>query len=89
MENNKIVTIPVGRKQLWVYVTACITSFNSGYQKVMVRGRGREISKAVDVVNALKNSFLSDLRIDEIRITSDKIEDKNLSKPVIEIIISK
>ena len=55
----------------------------------MVRGRGREISKAVDVVNALKNSFLSDLRIDEIRITSDKIEDKNLSKPVIEIIISK
>ena len=55
------------------YVVACVTLFNSGAEEVMVRARGQAITKAVETVLMLRNSFIKDLEIGEIRIGSEEV----------------
>lgn len=77
----------VGKKKPWNYVTACITVFNSGSKTLTIRGRGSNISRAVDVANLLRRN-VAGTQIIEIRI----VEDVNAAEnsriiPVIEIVL--
>ena len=45
MENN---TIFVGSKPVMNYVLAVVTLFNNGSDSVLIRARGKAISRAVD-----------------------------------------
>ncbi|MGQ9596888.1 MAG: RNA-binding protein [Thermoproteota archaeon] len=76
----------VGKKKPWNYVTACITAFNSGTKTLMIRGRGNNISRAVDVANLLRRN-VAGVEILEIRIVEDPITVGGSGEvPVIEII---
>jgi len=71
MEQANLVRI--GKKPIMNYVVACVTLFNSGAEEVMVRARGQAITKAVETVLMLRNSFIKDLEIGEIRIGSEEV----------------
>jgi len=71
MEHANLVRI--GKKPLMNYVVACVTLFNSGADEVMVRARGQAITKAVDAVLMLRDSFIKDLEIDDITIGSEEV----------------
>jgi DNA-binding protein len=71
MEQANLVRI--GKKPIMNYVVACVTLFNSGAEQVMVRARGQAITKAVEAVMMLRNSFLKDLEIEDIRIGSEEV----------------
>jgi DNA-binding protein len=53
------------------YVIACITLFNSGMSRLSVRARGRNISKAVEVVEMLRRVFVKDAEVDDIKLGTD------------------
>ena len=84
--------VVVGLKPIMNYVVACMTLFNAGIEQVMVRARGRHISKTVDMINMLRSVFLKDLVVDSVEIGTDKHmspEGKELFVSIIEIRISK
>jgi DNA-binding protein len=45
----------VGKKPAINYVLATLTLFNQGMDKVVIKARGRVISKAVDIVKILRS----------------------------------
>ena len=82
----------IGRKPVMNYVTACITFFNSGEKQVIVKARGRAISRAVDSVELLHRAFVKDLEIKRIDISTEELfraEGQKSNVSTIEIAISK
>ena len=71
MEQANLVR--VGKKPIMNYVVACVTLLNSGAEQVMVRARGQTITKAVETVLMLRNSFLKNLEIEDIKIGSEEV----------------
>ena len=63
-ENNVLI----GQKPVMSYVIACLTSFNAGYKKVVVKARGRAISRAVDTSELLRRVFMKDVVVEKIEI---------------------
>lgn len=59
------------------YVTACLALFNSGSKQVIVKARGRAISRAVDVVELLRRVFVKDLNLEKISIGTEQLKDSN------------
>ncbi|MBU7012384.1 MAG: DNA-binding protein Alba [Theionarchaea archaeon] len=65
----------VGRKPVMSYVLAAVTQFNTGNsQKVVLKARGRAISKAVDVSEIVRNKFIQELKVDEILIGTEEVK---------------
>ena len=86
---NKII---IGSKPLTNYVIACITIFNSGSDKVILRARGKAINNLVEVFLLLKNSFFKDIKITSVNIDCDEItfdDGKRVFLPVLELFLSK
>lgn len=71
MDDNVIY---VGKKGVMNYVMAAITQINKGEKEIHVKARGRSISKAVDVVQLLKNRFETDMKIKETIIDTEEVE---------------
>lgn len=67
-------TVFIGRKPVLNYVLACMTLFKSGHGEIVVKARGRSISRAVDVVEVLRNRFMPNAEVVKIEIGTDKIE---------------
>jgi DNA-binding protein len=67
-------TVYIGRKPVLNYVLACMTLFKSGHGEIVVKARGRSISRAVDVVEVLRNRFMPKAEVVKIEIGTDKIE---------------
>jgi len=63
----------IGKKPVMNYVTACITFFNSGEKQVVVKARGRAISRAVDTVELLRRAFVKNLEINHIKISTEEL----------------
>lgn len=66
--------IYVGKKGLMSYVLAVVTQFNNGANEVVVKARGRAISRAVDVAEVVKQRFVNDAHISDIRTSAEEIE---------------
>lgn len=84
--------ILVGNKNVMSYVLACVTLFNKGAKEVVIKARGRLISRAVDVAEITRNRFISELVVKSIEIgtttvQTDKGSDLNVS--TIDITLSK
>jgi DNA-binding protein len=82
--------IIVGTKPTMNYVVACITLFNSGMSSLSVRARGRNISKAVEVVEMLRRVFVKDAEVDDIKLGTDvhtPSHGKEVSVSTIEIVV--
>ncbi len=82
----------IGRKPVMNYVVACITFFNAGEKQVVVKARGRAISRAVDTVELLRRAFVKDLEIKNIDIGTEKLvraEGQESNVSTIEITVAK
>jgi DNA-binding protein len=66
-------TVFIGRKPVLNYVLACMTLFKSGTGEVLVKARGRSISRAVDVVEVLRNRFMPDMQVGNISIGTEEL----------------
>lgn len=72
-------TIFVGKKPTMSYVLAVVTQFSDGANEVFVKARGRSISHAVDVAEAVKNKFVHDAKTD-VEIGTDEVTNKEGKK---------
>jgi len=76
--NDNVVFI--GKKPSMSYVLAVVTQFSSGQNSVVLKARGKSISKAVDVAEIVKNKFIQDAKVDEIKIGTEIIENEKKEK---------
>ena len=65
--------IYVGNKPPMSYVLAIVTQFNSGSDEVIIKARGRAISRAVDAAEITRNRFVTDAKIKDIKIGTESI----------------
>ncbi len=82
----------VGKKGTMSYVLAVVTQMNMGAKEVAIKARGRAISRAVDVAEIVKNKFVTDAKITEIKTATEEItteEGTPLKLSAIEITIKK
>jgi DNA-binding protein len=66
-------TIYVGNKPPMSYVLAVVTQFNGGSDEVVIKARGRAISRAVDTAEITRNRFVTDAKITNITIGTESI----------------
>ena len=72
-EESEENVIYIGNKPPMSYVLAIVTQFNSGSSEVVVKARGRAISRAVDAAEITRNRFVTDAKVKEIRIGTESI----------------
>ena len=84
-------TVFIGKKGIMCYVLAVITQFNKGNSDVIIKARGRAISRAVDVAEIVRQRFMTDIAAKEIKISTESVEGKDgpLNVSAIEITIAK
>ncbi len=84
-------TVFIGRKPAMNYVLAVVTQFNSGSKEVVVKARGRAISRAVDVAEIVRNRFVPEAEVKDIQIATESIEEEGRKANVssIEIYLQK
>lgn len=64
----------VGSKPLMSYITACVTQLNRNPEELVIKARGRAISRAVDVAEVLRNRFMPDLVVRKIDISTEQVK---------------
>lgn len=72
-KTNEENTIYVGNKPPMSYVLAVVTQFNGGSDEVMIKARGRAISRAVDTAEIVRNRFVTDAKLKDIKIGTESI----------------
>lgn len=74
-EDNSIF---VGEKPFMNYVTGVVIQFTTkGATDVIVKARGKFISRAVDVVEVVRNRFLKDqIQVADIQLGSEEFKNK-------------
>jgi DNA-binding protein len=66
-------TIFVGNKPPMSYVLAVVTQFNGGSDDVIIKARGRAISRAVDTAEITRNRFVTNSKVKDIKIGTETI----------------
>jgi len=85
--------IYVGKKPPMSYVLAVVTQFNtSGSDEVVIKARGRSISTAVDTAEIVRNRFITDAELKDVKIGTEVItneeEGRTSNVSSIEIILT-
>ncbi len=70
----------VGNKPPMNYVLAVITPLSTGLKEIVIKARGRAISKAVDVTEIVRRRFEKDLKIKDIKISTEEITSEEGNK---------
>ncbi len=65
--------IYVGNKPVMNYVLAVVTQFNNGANEVLIKARGRAISRAVDVAEIARKRFLTEVDVKDIAISTESL----------------
>ncbi|MGA3359193.1 MAG: DNA-binding protein Alba [Halobacteriota archaeon] len=83
--------IYVGNKPVMNYVLAVVTQFNNGADEVLIKARGRAISRAVDVAEISRKRFLSEVDVKDIAISTESLstETGETNVSAIEITVGK
>lgn len=82
----------VGSKPFMNYVTGVVMQFNSGMNKVIIKARGKYISRAVDIEEVVKNRFMQGVKLDSVKIGSDEFknrEGRTVRASTVELTLSK
>ncbi len=85
-------TVFIGKKATMNYVLAVVTQFNSGNDEVVIKARGRAISRAVDVAEIVRHRFVMDTVLKDIKIETEQLqreEGNTANVSSIEITLSK
>ncbi len=64
----------IGNKPVMNYVLAVVTQFSNGSEEVIVKARGKAISRAVDTTEIALSRFLQNISKKSIVTGTDKIE---------------
>ncbi len=67
----------IGNKEVMNYVLAVVTQINEGSDEVVLKARGRAISRAVDTAEIVRNRFLQDLNILGIDTGTEELENED------------
>ncbi|MCS7099701.1 MAG: DNA-binding protein Alba [Sulfolobales archaeon] len=85
--------ILVGKKPVMNYVMATLTLLHQGVPEIVIKARGRAISKAVDAVEIVRSRFLPDrVEVKDIRIGSQVLstgEGRQSRVSTIEIVLAR
>lgn len=84
----------IGDKPFMNYVTGVVMQFTKGSKEVIIKARGRFISRAVDVSEVVKKRFLDgqNVQIKNIKTASEEFTNKDGKKvnvSIIEITLAK
>ncbi len=81
----------VGNKPVMNYVLAVLTQFNEGASEVVIKARGKAISRAVDVAEIVRNRFMPNVDVKEIKIDTEELvsEGRSVNVSTIEIVLVK
>jgi DNA-binding protein len=76
--------IYIGNKSVMSYVLAVVTQLNSGSDEIVIKARGRAISRAVDTAEVVRTKFMPGVELKDIKIgtevlTGDQGEKANVS----------
>ncbi len=67
-------TVFVGKKPTMAYVLAAVTQMNQADSgEVIIKARGKAISKAVDVAEIVRNKFITDVIVDKILTSTEEL----------------
>jgi len=69
-------TVFIGNKPVLNYVLACITLFRGNEKEVILKARGRAISRAVDVAEIIRSRFMPDVKIKKITIGTEEVSSR-------------
>ncbi len=64
----------VGIKPVMNYVLAVITQFNEGAGEVILKARGKAISRAVDAAEIVRKRFLQGVSVSNITIGTEEVQ---------------
>jgi DNA-binding protein len=73
MAGNEDSYVFVGKKPLMAYVLAAVMQINTESREVIIKARGQAISRAVDVAEILRNKFVRNAKVQDIRITTETL----------------
>ena len=75
MEKNKDDNvILIGHKPAMSYVLAAVTQFNLfDSEEVILKARGRTISRAVDTAEIIRDRFMKNVEVKDIKINTENI----------------
>lgn len=81
-------TIYIGKKPTMNYVLAVVTQFNGGSTDVIIKARGKAISRAVDVAEIVRHRFIKEAQVKDIKIDTEVLsassgESANVSSIII------
>ncbi len=82
----------VGSKPVMNYVLATLTQLNEGAEEVVIKARGRAISRAVDVAEIVRNRFMPNVTVKSIKIDTEELESeqgRRVNVSTIEIVLAK
>ena len=91
-EKERDSVVFIGKKPFMNYVTGVVMQFNSGMKEVTIKARGKYISRAVDVAEVVRNRFVQDVKLKDIKINSEEFdgeEGRKVRISTIEISLSK
>lgn len=71
LETNSVF---IGQKPVMNYVLACLTLFQNGSDSVIIKARGRAISKAVDVAQITVKRFATGINVKKIDIDTEQVK---------------
>jgi DNA-binding protein len=66
-------TVYIGKKPTMNYVLAVVTQFNNGNEEVMIKARGKAISRAVDVAEIVRHRFVQEATVEDIKIETEAL----------------
>ena len=78
MSTKRENIIYIGQKSAMNYVMACFAVIQGGSEEIIIKARGRAISRAVDVAEILRSRFLADqVKIKSIETDTETIHSKD------------
>ncbi len=77
-QNTDDNSVFIGNKPFMNYVTSVVMCFTSqNLDEVVVKARGKLISRAVDVVEVAKGRFLESVNVKDIKIGSEECRNRD------------
>ena len=71
-------TILIGKKPVMSYVLACMTLVQANENsEIILKARGRAICAAVDTAQILMNKFAKDVKLKDIQIDTEEVENRD------------
>ena len=75
-------TVLIGRKPVMSYVLACVTLIQANEDsEIILKARGRAICSAVDTAQILMNKFAKDVKVNDIQIDTEEVQNKETGQP--------